>query len=204
MKIFFDFLSAIILVVLFLPIFIVITVLIKLTSKGPVIFKQKRIGQNNKIFYMFKFRTMDINTPQNVPTHLLENTDTYITPIGKILRKTSLDELPQLINIIKGEMSFVGPRPALYNQDNLIELREIAGINSLKPGITGWAQINGRDELDIKTKVQYDEFYFKNKSLLFDIKIISRTLINVIFAKGIIEGKKKDNIYNYAKKRDIN
>lgn len=134
---------------------------------------------------------MYLETPKNVPTHLLENPDKYITPVGKILRKTSLDELPQLINILKGEMSFVGPRPALYNQYDLIALREAEGVNNIRPGVTGWAQINGRDELEISEKVKYDSYYVKNQSILFDIKIVFITLYKALFGYGVVEGKQQ-------------
>lgn len=189
MKRFFDLVFSFILLILLLPLFIVIMVLIKCTSKGQVIFTQKRIGADKKEFNIYKFRTMYTDAPKDTPTHLLENPEKYITPVGKILRKTSLDELPQLLNIIKGDMSFVGPRPALYSQYDLIELRDKYGVNKLKPGITGWAQVNGRDELEIPVKVQYDRYYFENRSLWLDLKIIVMTAYNVILGKGVVEGK---------------
>ena len=133
---------------------------------------------------------MYLETPKNMPTHLLENPDKYITPVGKLLRKTSLDELPQLINIIKGEMSFVGPRPALYNQYDLISLRDEQGVNYFRPGVTGWAQINGRDELEIPEKVKFDSYYVKNKSLWLDTKIIFITFYKAVFGYGVVEGKR--------------
>lgn len=193
----FDLFLAIMLIILSSPVFFVLVILIKFTSKGPVIFQQKRIGQNKHNFYILKFRTMRTDTPKNMPTHLLEDPEKFITPIGKILRKTSLDELPQLINIIRGEMSFVGPRPALFNQTDLIELRDKYKVNSIKPGVTGWAQVNGRDELDIPTKVEYDKYYYEHQSFLFDLKILIKTALSVIFAKGVIEGNhnlKTENI----------
>ena len=163
---------------------LIISLLIKLTSKGPVLYWSDRVGRNNRIFQMPKFRTMRIDTPP-VATHLLENPDEYLTPIGIVLRKFSLDELPQLWSVIKGDMSLVGPRPALYNQDDLIELRTKKGIHGLVPGITGWAQINGRDELPIPTKVEYDEYYMKNRSVFVDLKILYITLLRVVKAEGV-------------------
>ncbi|MCR4436302.1 MAG: sugar transferase [Clostridiales bacterium] len=189
MKRLFDLIFSIIMTVILLPVFILIALVIKLSSKGPVIFKQRRIGKDKKEFFIYKFRTMYLETPQNVPTHLLENPDHYITPIGRFLRKTSLDELPQLFNILKGEMSFVGPRPALYNQYDLISLRDGCGVNRVRPGITGWAQVNGRDELEIPVKVEFDRFYVEHYSLWLDAKIIFMTFLNVILAKGVVEGK---------------
>ena len=150
----------------------------------PIFFIQKRVGINHTFFKIYKFRSMKKNTP-NVATHLLTNPDQYLLKIGKFIRKTSLDELPNLINIIKGEMVFVGPRPALYNQDDLIALREASGVNKLKPGITGWAQINGRDEISIAQKVQLEQEYLYKKSFLFDLEIIIKTFTNVLFRKGV-------------------
>lgn len=193
MKRILDFIFSIVLVIVFSPIFILLTLIIKLTSKGSVIFKQRRIGKKNKEFLIYKFRTMYIDAPKNMPTHLLENPDRYITPIGKFLRKTSLDELPQLFNIIKGEMSFVGPRPALYNQYDLIALRDEFDVNSVRPGVTGWAQVNGRDELDIPAKVEYDRYYVEHMSLWLDFKIVFMTAFNVMLGKGVVEGKQIQN-----------
>jgi O-antigen biosynthesis protein WbqP len=150
----------------------------------PVFFKQKRVGVNYTFFYIYKFRSMKKNTP-NVATHLLENPAQYLLRIGGLLRKLSLDELPNLINIIKGEMVFVGPRPALYNQDDLMTLRVATGVDKLKPGITGWAQINGRDEISIERKVQLEQEYLHTRSILLDIEIIIKTFINVLFSKGV-------------------
>jgi O-antigen biosynthesis protein WbqP len=164
-----DIIAAILLIVLLVPLFLIIIIMIKLTSSGPVLFYQRRIGLNRKEFDIIKFRTMRIDTPANVPTHMFENPDTFITPVGKVLRKTSLDELPQLFNILKGDMSLVGPRPALYNQEDLIELREQFGVHSMRPGLTGWAQVNGRDELEISAKVEYDRYYVDNWSICLDI-----------------------------------
>ena len=170
-------------IVLVLPAFIV-CIAIKLSSKGPVFYKSYRIGRDNKIFGMFKFRTMKIDTPP-LATHLLENPDQYLTPIGNILRKTSLDELPQVLNIIKGDMSFVGPRPALFNQHDLISMRTRLGIHKLTPGLTGWAQINGRDEIPIPKKVEYDAYYLNNCSLLMDLRILIMTMLKVLRKEGV-------------------
>ncbi|MBC8200112.1 MAG: sugar transferase [Desulfobacteraceae bacterium] len=164
---------------------LVVGLMVKLTSKGPVLYWSDRVGINNTIFRMPKFRTMRINTPA-IATHLMKNPDAYLTPIGFFLRKFSLDELPQLYSILKGDISFVGPRPALYNQDDLVELRTGKGIHKLIPGITGWAQVNGRDELPIPVKVEFDEYYLKNRSFLFDLKILWMTFFNVLSSKGIV------------------
>ncbi len=157
---------------------------IRLTSKGPAIYWSKRIGVNNKIFLMPKFRTMYIDTPQ-VATHLLTNAKNYLIVGGSLIRKLSLDELPQLYSVLLGDMSLVGPRPALYNQEDLIALRTERGIHKLKPGVTGWAQINGRDELSIPKKVEVDEYYLKNQSLSLDLKIIIKTVAKVLGMKGV-------------------
>ena len=184
MKRIFDLTVAIVLLIFSIfPIFI-IALMVKLTSKGPVLFWSDRVGINNSIFKMPKFRTMRLDTPA-VATHLLRNADTYLTPIGGFLRKSSLDELPQLFNIIKGDMSFVGPRPALFNQYDLIELRTKKNVHALIPGVTGWAQINGRDNLSIPTKVEFDEYYLKNRSLILDFKILLITLCKVIKKEGV-------------------
>ena len=161
-----------------------ISLLVKLTSKGPILYWSDRVGRNNAIFRMPKFRTMHINTPA-VATHLMKNPDVYLTPIGSFLRRFSLDELPQLYSVLKGDISFVGPRPALYNQDDLIELRTKKGIHKLIPGITGWAQVNGRDELPIPVKVEFDEYYLKNRSFLFDVKILWMTFVKVVRRDGV-------------------
>jgi O-antigen biosynthesis protein WbqP len=180
----FDVVSAVILLLILIIPMLIISLLIKLTSKGPVLYWSDRPGRNNRIFQMPKFRTMRINTPA-VATHLLENPNKYLTPIGPFLRKLSLDELPQLWSVLRGDMSFVGPRLALYNQDDLIELRTKKGIHGLVPGITGWAQINGRDELPIPTKVEYDEYYLKNRSFFFDIKILFLTFFKTVKSEGV-------------------
>ncbi|MCK5608118.1 sugar transferase [Candidatus Pacearchaeota archaeon] len=183
MKRLFDFISASLLLFVILPIILFISLLIKSTSHGPILFISDRVGVKNSIFKMYKFRTMIVGTP-SVATHLLTDSNRYLTPIGGLLRKTSLDELPQLFNIIRGDMSVVGPRPALYNQDNLIELRTKKRIHELVPGFTGWAQINGRDELSIPIKVDFDEYYLRHKCLLLDLKIIWKTIYKVVKAEG--------------------
>jgi O-antigen biosynthesis protein WbqP len=160
-----------------------------LDSKGPVLFKQRRIGKGKKEFYILKFRTMRIDTPKDMPTHLLEDPEMYITKVGKFLRKTSLDELPQIVNIIKGEMSIIGPRPALWNQYDLIEERDKYGANDVVPGLTGWAQINGRDELPIDVKAKLDGEYVEKLSPLFDLKVFFMTIKSVSRSEGVKEGK---------------
>lgn len=177
-------LSALILITLFSPIFIFVAIAILVEDGSPILFTQKRVGINYTFFKIYKFRSMKKNTP-NVATHLLSNPDQYLLKIGKFIRKTSLDELPNLINIIKGDMVFVGPRPALYNQDDLMEFRIATGVSKLKPGITGWAQINGRDEISIAQKVQLEQEYLYKKSFLFDVEIIIKTFTNVLFRKGV-------------------
>ena len=180
----FDFSLALILLLVFLMPCILIAVAIKISSQGPVIYFSKRVGRNNLIFNMPKFRSMRLNTPQ-VATHLLQNSARYETPIGPFLRKTSLDELPQLLNILKGEMSFVGPRPALFNQYDLIKLRTKVKVHLLLPGLTGWAQINGRDTLSVSDKVALDVEYLKKQSFTFDIRILGITILKVIKRDGI-------------------
>ena len=177
-------LLAFFLLIFFSPIFILVSLAILIEDSFPVFFTQKRVGINYSFFKIYKFRSMKKNTP-NVATHLLENPDQYLLKIGKFVRKTSLDELPNLINIIKGEMDFVGPRPALYNQDDLMALRVYSGVSKLKPGITGWAQINGRDEISIEEKVKFEQEYLKRRSFLFDLEILFKTLTNVLFRKGV-------------------
>jgi O-antigen biosynthesis protein WbqP len=184
MKRLFDILlSCLLLLVFGIPILLV-ALMVKITSKGPALYASDRVGINNLIFKMYKFRTMKTDTPP-VATHLMKNPEQYLTPIGKFLRKTSLDELPQLFNIFKGDMSFVGPRPALFNQDDLVALRTKKQIDSLVPGLTGWAQINGRDELPIPVKVEFDEYYYKNKSFFLDCKILFLTFVKVIRHEGV-------------------
>lgn len=183
-----DFILAFIGGIVLLPIFLILTIAIKLDSKGPVLFKQKRVGRNKKYFNILKFRTMRIDTPKDKPTHLLENPENYITKIGAFLRKTSLDELPQLWNIMIGQMSIIGPRPALWNQYDLVEERDKYGANDIRPGLTGWAQINGRDELQIPYKARLDGEYVKNMSFLFDCKCFFKTIVSIIKHDGIVEG----------------
>ena len=180
----FDLLLVIFLALLLLVLFIVITVLVRSTSKGPALYWSDRVGGNNKIFKMPKFRSMLIDTPA-VATHLLNNPDACLSPIGGFLRRSSLDELPQLFSVLKGDMSFVGPRPALYNQDDLIALRTEKGVDKLLPGITGWAQVNGRDELSIPDKVALDVEYLNRQSFWFDIKILWMTFLKVVKRDGV-------------------
>ena len=172
------------------PIFIGIGLLIKMEDgwRAPVFFSQKRVGLNKKHFMLYKFRSMKLDAPHNVPTHLLTNSEQYITKVGKFIRKTSLDELPQLWNIFIGDMSAIGPRPALWNQYDLIEERDKYGVYSLKPGLTGWAQINGRDELEIEEKAALDGYYLRNIGLRIDIRCFIKTILSVIKSEGVLEG----------------
>lgn len=187
----FDFVLSLFAIFLLSPFLLVFTLLIKLSSRGPVLFRQERIGKDKIHFNILKFRTMRIETPKNTPTHLLDNPEQWITPIGKFLRKYSLDELPQLFNILKGDMSIVGPRPALWNQFDLIELRDQYGVNDILPGLTGWAQVNGRDELSIELKVNYDKEYLERMSLWFDVTCVYHTFFKVLRSEGVVEGKSK-------------
>ncbi|ATP39428.1 lipid carrier--UDP-N-acetylgalactosaminyltransferase [Solibacillus sp. R5-41] len=175
------------LIVLF-PLFLMLITIIKLDSKGPVLFKQKRVGIHKSHFTIFKFRTMKIDTPENTPTHLLENPEQYLTKIGKFLRKTSLDELPQILNIFIGHISLIGPRPALWNQYDLIAERDKYGANDVLPGLTGWAQINGRDELTIENKAKLDGEYVRRIGLWMDVKCFFGTIIRLFTTNGIVEG----------------
>ena len=184
MKRIFDLLAALGLILTFAPLFLLVVLAVRLTSNGPVLFRTQRVGKGNKLFTMYKFRTMRMDTPQ-VATHLLKEPDQFLTPIGALLRRTSLDELPQLINVLRGEMSLVGPRPALFNQDDLIALRTAGGVDALIPGVTGWAQVNGRDELPIPEKVKLDEWYLKNRSFWLDFKIVGMTVFKVIRKEGV-------------------
>lgn len=170
------------------PIFVILILAIKLDSKGPVLFKQKRFGIHKSYFDILKFRTMRVDTPKDTPTHLLENPDQWITKVGKFLRKTSLDELPQIINILKGDMSVVGPRPALWNQEDLIAERDKYGANDVPVGLTGWAQINGRDELEIDVKAKLDGEYAKKIGLWMDVKCFFGTFVSVLKSDGVLEG----------------
>jgi O-antigen biosynthesis protein WbqP len=184
----FDRVGALISLILLSPLFIIFIILIKLDSKGPILFKQKRIGRHKKLFYILKFRTMKIDTPKDTPTHLLKNPEQYITRLGRFLRKSSLDELPQIINILKGDMSLIGPRPALWNQYDLIEERDKYHVHNLYPGITGYAQIKGRDTLAVPDKAKLDGYYVAHISLILDIKIFILTFISIFKSDGIVEG----------------
>ena len=188
-KRFFDILLSFIAILVLSFFLLIIAILIKITSKGPVLFTQKRVGKNKKLFTVLKFRTMRIDTPHNVPTHQLENPDLYITKVGKFLRTTSLDELPQIFNIFVGQMSIVGPRPALYNQDDLVAERDKYGANDITPGLTGLAQVKGRDTLPIPIKASFDGEYIKKMSFFFDIKILFMTVFSVFTHDGVQEGK---------------
>lgn len=183
-----DFLLALIGMLVLWPVFLIIAIAIKTSSKGPILFKQKRLGKNKSEFYILKFRTMRTDTPNDMPTHLLKDPDFFITKVGKFLRKTSLDELPQIINILKGEMSIVGPRPALWNQYDLIAERDKYGANDIKPGLTGWAQINGRDELEIEKKAILDGEYVNKIGFIMDAKCFCITLVSVTKSEGVVEG----------------
>lgn len=174
--------------ILLSPVFLIIIIAIKLDSRGPVLFKQKRVGIHKSHFYILKFRTMRIDTPKDTPTHLLENPDQYITRVGKFLRKTSLDELPQIWNIFVGDMSIIGPRPALWNQYDLIAERDKYGANDVPPGLTGWAQINGRDELPIEVKAKLDGEYVENIGFWMDVKCFFGTIKSVLKSDGVVEG----------------
>lgn len=180
-------------ITLFCPVFILIAIAIKLDSEGPVIFKQKRFGIHKKTFYVFKFRTMKVESPKYVATRDLQNPEQWITRVGAFLRKTSLDELPQLCNILVGDMSIVGPRPVVVSERDVIEAREKYGANDVLPGLTGWAQINGRDNLSTDIKAKLDGCYVKNRSLIMDIKCIVRTIPYVLKRKGIVEGSKRES-----------
>ena len=175
-------------IIVLVPFWLLLFIAIKIDSKGPIFFKQKRIGIHKKIFYIIKFRTMRIDTPHDVPTHMLENPEQYIAKVGHFLRKTSLDELPQIFNIFVGHMSIIGPRPALYNQDDLVAERDKYGANDVKPGLTGWAQINGRDELEIEVKAALDGEYVKRQSFWFDLKCFFGTIFSVLRHDGVVEG----------------
>ena len=183
-----DFLLSLIALVLLSPLFLILCIWIKLDSKGPILFKQKRVGKDKTYFHILKFRTMYVDTPKDMPTHLLANPDQYITKAGRFLRKTSLDELPQILNILKGDMAIIGPRPALWNQYDLIEERDRYHANEIKPGLSGWAQINGRDELEIEVKAKLDGEYVERSSFLFDVKCLIRTITSVLRSDGVVEG----------------
>lgn len=183
-----DFVLALLGVLILSPVFLILIIAIRVDSPGPILFKQKRVGINKSHFMILKFRTMKIDTPKDMPTHLLTNPEQYITKVGKFLRKTSLDELPQIINILKGDMSVVGPRPALWNQFDLIEERDKYGANDIRPGLTGWAQINGRDELEIPVKAALDGEYVAKMNWLMDVRCFFGTFFSVLKADGVVEG----------------
>ncbi|MGX7126152.1 sugar transferase [Enterococcus viikkiensis] len=183
-----DFVISLMGIIILSPLLLFLCVAIKIDSKGPIIFQQKRIGKNKSHFNIYKFRTMRTDTPKEMPTHLLENPDYFITRIGRFLRKTSLDELPQLFNIIKGDMAVIGPRPALWNQYDLIEERDQYSANNIRPGLTGFAQISGRDELQIDLKAKLDGEYVKNLSIILDLKCFFGTIVSVFRSEGVIEG----------------
>ena len=170
------------------PVYLIVALAVKLSSPGPVLFRQKRVGRGGRLFTIYKFRTMRTDTPRDTATHLLQDPARYITGVGAFLRRSSLDELPQFFNVLKGDMSIVGPRPALYNQDDLIAARREAGVDAVRPGITGWAQINGRDELPIPVKVRYDREYVENLSLKMDARCFFGTIVSVLRAEGVREG----------------
>ena len=184
MKRIFDLTMALVLMLILAPLLLLVVLAIRLTSVGPVLFRTRRVGKNSRLFTMYKFSSMKADTPQ-VATHLLKKPDQFLTPVGGILRRTSLDELPQLINVLRGDMSLVGPRPALFNQDDLISLRTARGVNELTPGITGWAQVNGRDSLPIAEKVKLDEWYLKNRSFWLDLKVVGMTVVKVLRKDGV-------------------
>lgn len=193
-----DFLLSLAGIIVLSPILLILCIAIKIDSKGPVIFKQKRVGKNKTHFYIYKFRTMKVDTPQETPTHLLSNPDFFITRVGKFLRKTSLDELPQLFNILKGDMAVIGPRPALWNQYDLIEERDKYHANDIRPGLTGLAQISGRDELEIDYKARLDGQYTANITPMIDLKFFFGTIISVFKSEGVVEGGTGS-----AKKEDV-
>ena len=175
-------------IIVLAPVYLILAIAIKMDDPGPVFFRQKRVGIHKTHFHIMKFRTMKMETPRDMPTHLLENPEQYITRIGKVLRKTSLDELPQIFQIFTGEMSIIGPRPALWNQFDLIEERDKYGANDVRPGLTGWAQINGRDELPIDVKARFDGEYVQNMSFAFDCKCFFGTIVSVLKHDGVVEG----------------
>ena len=183
-----DFILSLVALIILSPLFLILALWIKMDSKGPIFFRQKRIGKDRTFFQIYKFRTMLAETPDDMPTHLLEDPEAFITKSGKFLRKTSLDELPQLINILKGEMAIIGPRPALWNQDDLADERDKYGANDVLPGLTGWAQINGRDELPINVKAQLDGEYIQNMGFGFDIKCFFGTFLSILKSDGVVEG----------------
>ena len=187
-----DFILALVGLIILSPVFLMLVIFIKLDSKGPILFKQKRVGIHKTHFEILKFRTMKIDTPKDMPTHMLASPEKYITRVGKFLRKTSLDELPQIINILKGEMSIIGPRPALWNQYDLIAERDKYGANDILPGLTGWAQVHGRDELEIEEKAKLDGYYVKHLGFKLDVQCFFLTIKSVLKSEGVVEGKKEN------------
>lgn len=194
-----DFILSLLAIIILSPLFLIISIMIKIDSPGPVFFKQKRIGKNKKEFYILKFRTMRTDTPKDMPTHLFKNPDAYITKMGKKLRATSLDELPQLFNILKGDMSIIGPRPALWNQYDLIKTRDKYKANDVYPGLTGWAQINGRDQLTIQDKAYYDGEYVEKYGIVMDMKVFFKTVVFVLKRTGVVEGEAEPQIQKQEK-----
>ncbi|MDO4333583.1 MAG: sugar transferase [Eubacteriales bacterium] len=190
-----DFVLALMAIVVLCPIYLIIALAIVIDDPGPVIFSQNRIGAHKKIFKLYKFRTMKVSTPHDVPTHLLDHPEQYITRVGRVLRKTSLDELPQFFNILFGQLSLCAPRPALYNQYDLIAERDKCGANDIRPGLTGWAQINGRDELEIVEKAKLDQYYIEHIGFIMDVKCFFGTFLPVLFQEGIVEGSHKEENY---------
>lgn len=195
-KRFFDIFLSLLTIIVFSPLYLVLAILVKCTSKGPIFFKQERIAKYKKHFKILKFRTMRVDTPKDVPTHLLENPEKYITGVGRFLRKTSLDEIPQVFNIFVGHMSIVGPRPALYNQDDLVAERDKYHANDIVPGLSGWAQCNGRDTNSLERKAELDGEYVRRFNIWFDIGIVFRTFFQALFGKDEVEGKSINNDYN--------
>lgn len=187
-KRFFDIILSFFAIVLLLWLFIFISLAIVIDDPGPVLFKQKRVGKGKRLFKIWKFRSMKMSTPKDTPTHKLKNPEQYITRVGKFLRKTSLDELPQIFNIFVGQMSIIGPRPALWNQDDLVAERDKYGVNDIRPGLSGWAQINGRDELEIPVKARLDGEYIERMSFVFDCKCFIGTIVSVFRSDGVVEG----------------
>jgi O-antigen biosynthesis protein WbqP len=192
-KRFFDILLSFCGIIVLLPLYLVISIAIVIDDPGPVLFKQKRVGKNKKLFKILKFRSMKMSTPKDTPTHMLKNPEQYITRVGKFLRKSSLDELPQIFNIFVSQMSIIGPRPALWNQYDLIAERELYGANDITPGLTGWAQINGRDELPIDVKAKLDGDYVKHMGFAFDAKCFFGTIFKVIKRDGVVEGETEED-----------
>ncbi len=187
-----DFVLALLAIIVLSPLLLAIAAAVRLTSPGPALFCQQRVGRDKRLFTIYKFRTMRTDAPKDQPTHMLQNPGAYITPVGRALRASSLDELPQLINILRGEMSVVGPRPALWNQYDLIAARDAAGANAVRPGLTGWAQINGRDELPIPEKARLDGEYVRRMSFCFDARCVLGTVLSVARRDGVVEGAQEE------------